>query len=121
MAKSNEPIWWSLFFAGAGIAAMFVPALIVITGIMLPFANIGYFLPAIKMVSPGRLNELVTNPLVQVFLFLVISLSFFHWAHRFRYTVIDLGLHGARGLIAVLCYTSAFVGTGVAAWVIFWD
>ena len=41
MAKSNEPIWWSLFSAGGMVAAMIFPILIIITGILIPFGLAG--------------------------------------------------------------------------------
>ena len=36
MAKSNAPIWWSMFSAGGVMSAFFVPVLIVITSIAVP-------------------------------------------------------------------------------------
>ena len=41
MAKSNEPIWWSLFSAGGMVAAMVLPILIIITGVLVPFGWAG--------------------------------------------------------------------------------
>jgi fumarate reductase subunit D len=45
----------------------------------------------------------------------VISLPLFHWAHRFRYILEDLGGKPLRSIIAVACYGSAMVGTLLAA------
>ena len=36
MAKSNEPIFWSLFSAGGVVAAFFIPITIVLTGMAVP-------------------------------------------------------------------------------------
>ena len=33
MAKSNEPFWWALFGAGGMVAALFLPATVLVTGI----------------------------------------------------------------------------------------
>ena len=118
MAKSNEPIWWSLFFAGAGVGAMFVPALIFITGIALPFVNMK-MVQSVNPVPTSRLYTLTDSWPGAIFLFLVISLSLFHWAHRFRYTLADLGVHCCPGLIAVLCYGSAITGTAVTGYLTF--
>ena len=104
MARSNEPFWWALFSAGMMISAFVVPALIVITGL----------LPPLGLVKADSLRNLVNHPLTRVLLFFVISLSFFTFAHRFRFTLVDLGLKGAATAIAVLCYGSAIVGTLVA-------
>src|SRR5262249_31937954 len=100
MARSNEPFWWALFSAGMMVGALLVPALVLITG----------FLP----LGPERLQYLVNHPLSRLLLFIVISLSFFHWAHRFRFTLVDLGLKGASSAIAVVCYGSAIVGSIVS-------
>jgi fumarate reductase subunit D len=108
--KSNEPIWWSLFGAGGMLAALLLPALIVMTGLVLPFSEED---------SYDRLRSLVSLWYVKLALFAIVSLPLFHWAHRFRYTVADLGIHGARGLIAVLCYGSSIVGTVIAGLVVF--
>jgi fumarate reductase subunit D len=97
MARSNEPFWWALFSAGMMVGALLVPALVVITG----------FLP----LGAERMQNLLNHPLTRLLLFIVISLSFFHWAHRFRFTLVDLGLKGASPVIAVVCYGSAIVGT----------
>ncbi len=96
---------------------MFVPVLIFITGIALPLATAGT-VTSLSPPSYERIQTLASSWPVQVFLFVVISLSLFHWAHRFRYTLIDLGVHGGRNLVAALCYGSAIVGTGVAVRVI---
>jgi len=44
-------------------------------------------------------------------LFVLIALPLYHWAHRFRFVLEDLGLHGLRMPLAVLCYGSAILGT----------
>jgi fumarate reductase subunit D len=48
----------------------------------------------------------------------LISLPLFHWAHRFRFTLVDLGLKAAKGPIAIFCYGSALAGTVIAAFVL---
>ena len=40
MAKSNEPIWWSLFSAGGVVAALLVPVRIFLTGIAWPLQTL---------------------------------------------------------------------------------
>jgi succinate dehydrogenase subunit D len=114
MAKSNEPIWWSLFSAGGVVAAFLVPVLILITGIAWPLG----LLPG-DALEFARMQALLSHPLTRVFCFVLISLPLFHWAHRFRFTLVDLGLKSMHMLIAVLCYGAAIVGT-IAAAVILW-
>jgi fumarate reductase subunit D len=102
MARSSEPLWWGPFSAGMMVGALCVPALIIITA----------GLPVVRDFVTAR--NLIDHPLTRIFLFVVISLSFFHWAHRFRYIIFDLGVHGGRTAIAVLCYGGAIVGTILA-------
>jgi fumarate reductase subunit D len=104
MARSNEPLWWGPFSAGMMVGALCVPALIVLTGFVLPFAQPG-------PVSAARVQALASAPLTRLFLTIVISLSLFHFAHRFRYVIFDLGVKGGKGIIAFLLYGFAIVFT----------
>lgn len=104
MARSNEPMAWSLFGAGGVVAALVLPVLIVLTGLAVPAG----------LITATGLSRLVHNPLTRLFLFVVISLSLFHAAHRTRFVLIDLGLKPVGGLVAALCYAFAIVGTLLA-------
>ena len=106
MAKSNEPIWWSLFSAGGMIAAMVFPILIIITGFLIPLGLAGD-----EPLNFERIYSAASNPLIQVVLFIIISLPLFHWAHRFRFTLVDIGLRSVSTLISILCYGGAITGT----------
>jgi fumarate reductase subunit D len=100
-----EPLWWGLFMAGAGVAGLFLPIHILITGLLVPLGVVS------QTEVSNRLATLIASPIVKLYLLVVISLPFFHWAHRFRYFLFDLGLHGARMPLAVLCYGAAIAGT----------
>ena len=116
MAKSNEPIWWSLFSAGGMVAAMMFPILIIITGILVPFGLAGD-----DPLNFERIHTAVSqNDSVELTLFIVITLPRFHWAHRFRFTLVDVGLKSVSTLISILCYGGAIAGTIVAV-VILWN
>lgn len=112
MARSNDPFWWSLFAVGGVVAAFLVPIHIVLTGIAAP---IGWLRESFEY---DRMLALASHPISRLYLFVLISLPLFHWAHRFRFTLIDLGLKGGRGLVAVACYGSAIVGTILTALVL---
>ena len=47
-----------------------------------------------------------------------VSEALFHWAHRFRFTVVDLGLRASKRAIAVACYGSAVIGSILGALII---
>ena len=116
MAKSNEPIWWSLFSAGGMVAAMIFPILIIITGILVPFG-----LANDDPLNFERIHTAVTqNNYVKLIFFIVITLPLFHWAHRFRFTLVDVGLKSMSTLISILCYGGAIAGT-IASAIVFWN
>jgi fumarate reductase subunit D len=101
----TEPFWWGLFAVGGGVTALFAPAHILFQHVLglngVPAATSSY----------RRTRALSANPLVRLYLFALTSLSFFHWAHRFRYYVMDFGIMGGGRVIGGLCYGSAVVGT----------
>lgn len=109
MARSSEPFWWFLFIGGATIAALLVPIHIIITGIAGPAGWLG------DAVEYGRVLGLVSHPLSKIYLFVLISLPLLHWAHRFRFTIVDLGLKLNRRVVAAACYGSAMLGSILAA------
>jgi fumarate reductase subunit D len=104
-----------LFSAGGVVAALLVPVHIFLTGIAWPLG----ILPG-DFLEFSRIHMLFAHPLVRLYCFILISLPLFHWAHRFRFTLVDLGLKRIHTLIAVLCYGSAIAGT-IAAGVILWS
>ena len=111
MSKSNEPVLWLLFSAGGMISAVVFPMLLIITGVILPFELAGEL-------AFERIHNAVKNPGVKLVLFFVIALPFFHWAHRFRFTLIDIGLKPMSFLISLLCYGDAITRTIAAAFII---
>ena len=113
MKTSNEPFWWALFGAGGTLSSICVPVLLVLTGLAIP-------LGIVDAPSYRDALALVLHPLTRLFVFALVSLSFFHGAHRFRFTLNDTVLaHSLHSLFAIVCYGSAIVGTvltGVVLW-----
>jgi fumarate reductase subunit D len=105
MTRSNEPAVWSLFSAGGVVAAFTFPALMIVTGL----------LPFFGWVAPAELYALLGHPLIRLCLLVCIALPLFHWAHRFRYTVAELGLAAGDKWLPIVCYGLATVGTILAA------
>jgi fumarate reductase subunit D len=108
----THAFWWGLFAVGGMVAALLVPVHILLQGILGPLG-----VPVVSN-EYETFASAVSNPLVKLYLFVLISLPLYHTAHRLRYFVLDLGLHGGRTLVAVLCYGGAMAGTLAAAYVL---
>ena len=104
--KTIEPLWWGLFSAGGVVAAFLVPIHIILVGFAVP---LGW------TTDTGTLYRLWW---VKLYLFVLIVLPLYHWAHRFYFTLNDTGLKAIHKLLAVLCYGGAIVGTFVTAWIL---
>jgi len=110
--RPKEPFFWTLFSAGGVVAALFIPAHVFLFGLAFP---LGWIEPP----SYEALSGLARHPLARIYLFILCSLPLFHWAHRFRYTMYDgLQIKHLDEVINVLCYGGAFLGTGVAAYLL---
>lgn len=111
--RSNDPFWWTLFGAGGTISAFFIPAHVVLFGILIP---LGWVSPP----DYDTILALAQHPVSRIYLFLLVSLSLFHWAHRFRYTLYDgLMLKHLEQYIVIFCYGGAVIGTVIAG-VLIW-
>jgi fumarate reductase subunit D len=100
-----EPFLWLLFSAGGMLAALFLPVVILLFGVTYPLGGIGP--PTYQ-----GLHALAAHALTRVVIFSVCVLSLFHWAHRFRFTVLH-GLQIGRldRVVSVFCYGGALVGS----------
>jgi fumarate reductase subunit D len=106
------PLLWLLFSAGGTVAALLFPVHLLLTGLAFP---LGWLEPPRYEV----LLALLRHPLTRLYLFVLVSLPLFHWAHRFRYTLYDgLQLKHLTALIAVLCYGTALAGAALAAYIL---
>ncbi|MEZ0363700.1 fumarate reductase subunit FrdD [Mycobacterium sp. pUA109] len=107
-----EPFLWLLFSAGGMAAALVLPILVVLFGVVFP---LGW----LDAPDYAHLSAVLGHPLTKLVLFGVFLLALFHWAHRFRFTV-EHGLKLGRfdPAIALCCYGAAAVGSIVAGWVL---
>lgn len=110
MKRSGEAFWWSLFSAGGVVSALFLPVLVVITGLVVPAMSVQR--------GPTATYETVLGIVswwpVRLVLIAVIALSFYHAAHRIRHIIIDLGWRHHGALLGVVCYGAATTGAGFA-------
>ena len=110
MTGRLTPFLWMLFSVGGTIAAFVFPVHLFLIGLAFP---LGWM----DAPSYEAVRVLVQHPVTRLYLFVVISLPLFHWAHRFRYMLYDgLQLYHLTVFIAVLCYGAALGGSAVAAY-----
>jgi fumarate reductase subunit D len=100
MAKSSKPLLWLPFAAGGLIAAFAVPALIVLTGVLLPLGLV--HLPYAKVAAA------LHNPFIKLVMLGLVVLPAWHAAHRLRMTAHDLGL-GSGIAVKAVCYGFAWL------------
>ena len=107
MAKSNKPIFWSLFAAGGTLAAFLAPVLV----LLFLLASLGH---APALLSYANLHAFAANWFGKLFLLVVITLFLWHAAHRLRVTLYDFGLR-QDSLVALVVYIVAGAGTILSA------
>lgn len=109
---SAEPFVWLGFSAGGVVAALLIPALLFLFGVAFP---LGWIDP------PDRAHLLAVagHPLTRLVLLGASAFSLIHFAHRFRFTLIDgLQLRRYDRLISTGCYGVAAVGAVLSAWIL---
>src|SRR5262249_44482893 len=90
MKRSNAPIFWSMFGAGGMLSALIAPALVLITGILVPLG----IMPG-STLAYGRVLAFAHNPLGKLLLFVVVALFMWHAVHRIFHSLHDLGIHAS--------------------------
>jgi fumarate reductase subunit D len=106
--RTIAPLFWLLFGAGGMLAALFGPALILATGVMIPF---GLGLPQ-RLDSYANVLALARSPIGKLVLLAVIALLFWHAAERLFLTLKDMRA-GPAWLLRWLTYGVAAVLTVV--------
>ncbi len=105
-----EPILWLLFSGGGLVAALMIPVLLLIFGVLVP-------LELVPRPTYEHLLAVFRNPLTRLVVIGVCVLALFHWAHRFKYTLYDgLQLKRLHGPINAVSYGGALLGSAAAAY-----
>ena len=111
--RSHEPVAWSLFGAGGMVLAFFAPALILITGVLMPFV----FGAEPDAVYRGAL-AVAGHPIGKLFLLVAIALPLYHCVHRIHHGLHDLHIHGPNRLMVTLFYGGAtLLSLVTAVWI----
>ena len=106
--------WWFMFAQGGVIAAVLLPVHILVQGILGPLGIV----PVVDRNGQGFYNVLA-NPIVKLYLLVLIAFPFFHFAHRLRYLLVDLGVPAAKSVPAqVIFYGGAVAVTLFTIWLL---
>jgi fumarate reductase subunit D len=108
--RSFAPIFWLLFGAGGMLSALFGPALIILTGFMIPH---GWGLPADFGDFPHAI-AFARHPIGKLVALAVIALFFWHGAERLFLTLKDMRA-GKLLLLRLMTYGVAGLLTLVTA------
>ncbi|MEV4170961.1 fumarate reductase subunit FrdD [Nonomuraea sp. NPDC049709] len=104
MRRTPEPYLWLLFSGGGVVAALVLPVLVLLFGVLMPLGILDW-------PTAEHLGALLDNLLVRLALVVVVVLCLFHAAHRIRFTSEELlGIGRFDLLVALLCYGGAIAG-----------
>jgi fumarate reductase subunit D len=102
-----------MFAQGGVIAAILAPVHILVQGVLGPLGIV----PAVNLHYRGYADALA-NPLVKLYLLVLIAFTFFHCAHRFPTVVHHAGVNSGILWIARLSYAAAVLGSLITAYVL---
>jgi fumarate reductase subunit D len=107
-----QGILWMLFANAAVLTALIVPAHILVQGVLGPLG-----IPSFDR-HHATFAAALNDPLVKIYLLLVIGASFYMAGHRVRYVIHELGVHG-KLVVGLVMYGLAAIGTAAAAFLLF--
>jgi len=85
-----------MFAQGGVIAAILLPVHILFQGILGP-------LGLVRVPSLHDPN-IIGNPIVKIYLLVLIAVPFFHFAHRLRYLLVDFSVPAAKSVPAQVAF-----------------
>ena len=88
--------WWFMFAQGGVIAAILLPVHILFQGILGPLG--------LARVASLHNPNIIGNPIVKLYLLVLIAVPFFHFAHRLRYLLVDFGVPAAKSAPAQIAF-----------------
>ncbi len=103
-SRSHEPIVWGLFSAGGVIVAFFIPALILLTSLLV---QVGIADEAV--LSFDRVQSFAQAWWGKLFILAVIALSLYHTVHRIHHGLHDVHIHIPDSLAIIIFYGGATV------------
>jgi fumarate reductase subunit D len=108
-----EALFWALFAQSAVLTALVVPAHILVQGVLAPLGIV----PAFDQ-HYSTFASALSNWLVKLYLFIVFGATFWVFAHRVRYTLLEVGVPGGKQRLGVATYGLAVIATLVAGYLL---
>ena len=106
--------YWFLFAQGGVLAAILIPVHILVQGILGPLGIV----PVVDR-HYDTWVKVLGNPIVKLYLLVLIAFSFIHFAHRLRYLLVDVGVPAAKSVPAqVIFYGGAVVVILGTVWIL---
>jgi fumarate reductase subunit D len=104
---------WALFGAGGMVAALLLPVHILIQGILGPLGIV----PVVDH-QYETFARALSNPLVKLYIIVLVALPMWHWAHRFQFWLHHIGVHVGRRVLPPLMYGIAVAVSAVAVYLV---
>jgi len=101
-----EPLFWGLFSLGGFLTAFLLPVTIFLLSFAVPLG----FWPADRL-AYDAFHASFQSLLVRAFYFVLIVGALFHGAHRFKFMLLEAGLHKHDGALAFVLYGLAILGS----------
>jgi fumarate reductase subunit D len=106
--------YWLFFAQGGVIAAVLIPVHVLVQGILGPLQVV----PVVDRHYDTWIS-ILGNPIVKLYLLVLIAAPFYHFAHRLRYLLVDLGVPAAKSVPAqVIFYGGAVAVTLFTVWLL---
>jgi fumarate reductase subunit D len=106
----GSAMFWQFFALGGFVVALLLPVHIVLFHLG---ADLGLLVQDLS--SFDAMLAWVGDPLVKVYLIVLVGGALFHGAHRFKYVLFDLGMKRAYRPVGNLLYTVAGLTTALTA------
>jgi fumarate reductase subunit D len=109
----REGLFWALFAQSAVLTALIVPAHILVQGILGPLGVVPSFDQHYSTFAGA-----LANWLVKLYLLVLFGSSFWVFAHRVRYTLMEVGVPGGKQRLGMVTYGLAGLATLIAAYLL---
>jgi fumarate reductase subunit D len=109
-----QGLMWLALITFAGITAFLVPAHILIQGVLGPLGLVPSFDRRYESFAAA-----LSNPLIKLYLFLLVVMTFYVLGHRARYFIAEAGVAKGKAFIATVVFVPVAIAVVIAGYLIF--